>query len=53
MAVREFPLKGAGFAECMLFIKRHAVGVVEAKPAGTTPENSTNTSDKNHSEGSE
>lgn len=36
VAVREFPLKGAGFADYMLFVERHAVGVVEAKPAGTT-----------------
>src|SRR3990170_3511285 len=36
VAVREFPLKGAGFADYMLFVDRHAVGVVEAKPVGTT-----------------
>ena len=36
VAVREFPLKGAGFADYMLFVERHAVGVVEAKPEGTT-----------------
>ena len=36
VAVREFPLKGAGFADYMLFVERHAVGVVEAKPVGTT-----------------
>jgi type I restriction enzyme R subunit len=35
VAVREFPLK-TGFADYMLFVERHAVGVVEAKPAGTT-----------------
>jgi type I restriction enzyme, R subunit len=35
-AVREFPLKGAGFADYMLFVERHAVGVIEAKPEGTT-----------------
>ena len=35
VAVREFPLK-AGFADYMLFVERHAVGVVEAKPEGTT-----------------
>jgi len=36
VAVREFPLKGTGFADYMLFVERHAVGVVEAKPVGTT-----------------
>ena len=36
VAVREFPLKGAGFADYLLFVERHAVGVVEAKPEGTT-----------------
>jgi type I restriction enzyme R subunit len=36
VTVREFPLKGAGFADYMLFAERHAVGVVEAKPIGTT-----------------
>ncbi len=36
VAVREFPLKGAGFADYMLFVERHAVGVIEAKPEGTT-----------------
>ena len=36
VAVREFPLKGAGFADYMLFVERHAVGVIEAKPVGTT-----------------
>ncbi len=35
VAVREYPLK-SGFADYMLFVERHAVGVVEAKPAGTT-----------------
>jgi type I restriction enzyme R subunit len=35
VAVREYPLK-TGFADYMLFVERHAVGVVEAKPAGTT-----------------
>src|SRR4030067_1360135 len=35
VAVREFPVK-AGFADYMLFVERHAVGVVEAKPEGTT-----------------
>jgi type I restriction enzyme R subunit len=35
VAVREFPLK-VGFADYMLFVGRHAVGVVEAKPEGTT-----------------
>jgi type I restriction enzyme R subunit len=36
IAVREFPLKGAGFADYLLFVERHAVAVVEAKPEGTT-----------------
>jgi type I restriction enzyme R subunit len=36
IAVREFPLKGAGFADYLLFVERHAIGVVEAKPEGTT-----------------
>ena len=36
VAVREFPLKGAGFADYLLFVERHAVGAVEAKPEGTT-----------------
>ncbi len=35
VAVREFPLK-AGFADYMLFVDRQAVGVVEAKKAGTS-----------------
>jgi type I restriction enzyme R subunit len=35
VAVREFPLK-TGAADYMLFVERHAVGVVEAKPEGTT-----------------
>lgn len=35
VAVREYPLK-SGFADYMLFVERHAVGVVEAKPEGTT-----------------
>ena len=35
VAVREYPLK-TEFADYMLFVERHAVGVVEAKPAGTT-----------------
>jgi type I restriction enzyme R subunit len=35
IAVREFPVKG-GEADYMLFVERHAVGVVEAKPKGVT-----------------
>jgi type I restriction enzyme, R subunit len=35
VAVREFPVKG-GEADYMLFVERHAVGVVEAKPKGVT-----------------
>lgn len=35
VAVREVPV-GAGRADCVLFVDRQAVGVIEAKPAGTT-----------------
>jgi len=35
VAVREFPLK-SGTADYVLFVDRQAVGVVEAKPEGTT-----------------
>jgi type I restriction enzyme R subunit len=35
VAVREFPLK-SGSADYLLFVDRNAVGVVEAKPKGTT-----------------
>jgi type I site-specific restriction endonuclease len=35
VAVREFPLQ-VGFADYMLFVDRYAVGVIEAKPEGTT-----------------
>jgi len=35
VAVRDFPLK-SGFADYMLFVDRMAVGVMEAKPEGTT-----------------
>jgi type I restriction enzyme R subunit len=35
VAVREFPLK-SGFADYLLFVDRKAVGVIEAKPEGTT-----------------
>ena len=35
VAVREFPLK-SGFADYLLFADRKPVGVVEAKPQGTT-----------------
>lgn len=36
VAVREFKLaRGHGFADYLLFVDRQAVGVVEAKPAGT------------------
>ncbi len=33
--VREFPLK-SGFADYLLFVDRMAVGIIEAKPEGTT-----------------
>ncbi len=37
VAVREYPLKtGHGFADYMLYVDGEAVGVVEAKPEGTT-----------------
>lgn len=35
VAVREFPLK-TGYADYLLFVDRKAVGVIEAKPEGTT-----------------
>jgi type I restriction enzyme R subunit len=35
VAIREFPLK-SGFVDYLLFVDRKAVGVVEAKPEGTT-----------------
>jgi len=35
VVVHDFPLK-TGFADYMLFVDRRAVGVVEAKPVGTT-----------------
>jgi len=35
VAIREFPLK-SGVADYLLFVDRQAVGVVEAKPEGTT-----------------
>lgn len=37
VAVREFPLKtGYGFADYLLYVDGHAVGVIEAKKAGET-----------------
>jgi Type I site-specific restriction-modification system, R (restriction) subunit and related helicases len=35
VAVREFPLKN-GTADYLLFVEKKAVGVIEAKPEGTT-----------------
>ena len=35
VAVREYPM-ASGFADYLLFINRRAVGVIEAKPEGTT-----------------
>ena len=35
VAVREFPVE-SGFADYVLFVDRKAVGVIEAKPVGTT-----------------
>ncbi len=36
VAVREFPLPGHGFADYLLYVDGKAIGVVEAKAAGTT-----------------
>ncbi len=36
VAVREFPLPGHGYADYLLFVDKHAVGVLEAKPKGHT-----------------
>lgn len=36
VAVREYPLATGGFADYLLFVKRKAVGVIEAKSEGTT-----------------
>ena len=36
VAIREFPLGEYGFADYLLYIDKQAVGVVEAKKAGTT-----------------
>jgi type I restriction enzyme R subunit len=36
VAVREFPLGSHGFADYLLYVDKKAVGVVEAKKAGTT-----------------
>lgn len=37
VAIREFPLKpGFGFADYVLYVDQHAVGVIEAKKEGTT-----------------
>lgn len=35
VAIREFPLE-SGYADYLLFVEREAIGVVEAKPEGTT-----------------
>jgi type I restriction enzyme R subunit len=45
VAVREFPLK-SGSADYLLFMDRRAVGVVEAKPEGTTLSGVAEQSDK-------
>ena len=34
VAVREFPIKGAGFADYLAFVDRKAVGAIEAKKEG-------------------
>lgn len=36
IAVREFPLKGGITADYLLFVNKKAVGVIEAKPQGST-----------------
>ena len=36
VAVREFPIKGAGYADYLLFVDRKAVGAIEAKKEGIT-----------------
>ncbi len=36
IAVREFPLKGGITADYLLFVNKRAIGVIEAKPEGTT-----------------
>jgi type I restriction enzyme R subunit len=36
VAVREFPIKGAGRADYLLFVDRKAVGAIEAKKEGVT-----------------
>ena len=36
VAIREYPLTSGGFADYLLFVNRRAVGVIEAKPEGTT-----------------
>ena len=45
VAVREFPLK-SGFADYLLFADRKAIGVIEAKPEGTTLSGIADQSDK-------
>jgi type I restriction enzyme, R subunit len=45
VAVREFPLI-SGFADYLLFVDRKAVGVIEAKPEGTTLTSTEYQSDK-------
>lgn len=45
VAIREFPLK-SGFADYLLFVDRNAVGVIEAKPEGTTLSGTAEQSDK-------
>jgi type I restriction enzyme R subunit len=35
VAVREYP-SDIGHVDCVLFVDRKAIGVIEAKPAGTT-----------------
>jgi len=45
VVIREFPLK-SGFADYLLFVDKKAVGVIEAKPEGTTLSGTTDQSAK-------
>ena len=45
VVIREFPLK-SGFADYLLFVDKKAVGVIEAKPEGTTLSGTADQSDK-------
>lgn len=48
IAVREFPMAtGHGEADYLLFVNRSAIGIIEAKPVGTTLTGSSSISGKN------